>query len=273
MESSISMLETYFIPWSIKIGVALLIMLGGALLSRSLARLMSSAMLRAHVDATLVRFLARIFHVLMLVAVALAAIDGLGVNVTSLLAIMGAAGLAVGLALKDSLSNLAAGVMLIVLRPFRIGDTVTAASISGVVDEIGMFHTILHTNDNQRIIVPNSSIINSHIVNANALPTRRIDLVMSISYNDDIARARQVIREVLAAEPRVLAIPEPAIGVIELGASSVDLFVRPWVLTPDHSSVRAVLLERLKVGLEAAGMTIPYPQQDVYLHNSGAAKP
>lgn len=270
MENGISILEAYLVPWSIKIGLALLILIVGNLLARLVTRVLVRVMEKARFDAMLVKFLGNILYVLLLVAVALAAIDGLGVNVTSLLAIMGAAGLAVGLALKDSLSNFAAGVMLIVFRPFKIGDFITAAGISGIVDEIGMFHTILHTADNQRIIVPNSGIINSHIVNANALPTRRIDLVMSISYGDDIARAKEVIRRVLGEDVRVLAEPAPAVAVAALAASSVDINVRPWVLTADYWPVRADLLERLKFELEAAGMTIPFPQQEVYMHKAAA---
>lgn len=266
MENGLTLLETYVIPWSIKIGLALLIFVVGNLLARIITRLLVRVMNTARMDPMLVKFLSNIFYVLLLIAVALAAIDGLGVNVASLLAIVGAAGLAVGLALKDSLSNFAAGVMLIVFRPFKIGDFITAAGVSGVVDEIGMFNTILHTTDNQLIIVPNSGVINSNIINASALATRRIDLVMSISYGDDIARAKAVIRRVLAAEPRILPDPEPTVAVAALGSSSVDINVRPWVKTDDYWPTRADLLERLKVELEAEGMTIPFPQQEVYMH-------
>lgn len=270
METGISFLETYIIPWSIKIGLALLILIIGKILARMVTRLMVRVMERAHMDPMLVKFLSSIFYVLLLVAVALAAIDGLGVNVASLLAIVGAAGLAIGLALKDSLSNFAAGVMLIIFRPFKTGDFITAAGVSGVVDEIGMFSTLLHTPDNQRIIVPNSGVINGNIINASALATRRIDMVMSISYGDDITRAKDVIRRVLGSDTRILPDPEPVIAVAELAASSVDINVRPWVKTEDYWPARADLLERLKVELEAAGMTIPFPQQDVYMHQVSA---
>lgn len=270
METGISFLETYIIPWSIKIGLALLILIIGKILARMVTRLIVRVMERAHMDPMLVKFLSSIFYVLLLVAVALAAIDGLGVNVASLLAIVGAAGLAIGLALKDSLSNFAAGVMLIIFRPFKTGDFITAAGVSGVVDEIGMFSTLLHTPDNQRIIVPNSGVINGNIINASALATRRIDMVMSISYGDDITRAKDVIRRVLGSDARILPDPEPVIAVAELAASSVDINVRPWVKTEDYWPARADLLERLKVELEAAGMTIPFPQQDVYMHQVSA---
>jgi small conductance mechanosensitive channel len=266
MENGLALIETYVIPWSIKIGLALLIFVIGNMLARMLTKGIVRMMEKARMDAMLVKFLSSILYALLLIAVVLAAIDGLGVNVTSLLAIVGAAGLAVGLALKDSLSNFAAGVMLIMFRPFKIGDFITAAGVTGVVDEIGMFNTMLHTTDNQRIIVPNSSVINSNIINASALPTRRIDFLMSISYSDDIARAKDVMREVVIADPRVLTDPEPVIGVNALANSSVDIHVRPWVRTEDYWTTRADLMERLKLALEDAGMTIPFPQQDVHMH-------
>ncbi|MGA0806415.1 MAG: mechanosensitive ion channel family protein [Pseudohongiellaceae bacterium] len=267
MESSLALIETYVIPWSIKIALALLILVAGNMLARMVTRFVTQLMQKARVDAILVKFLSNIFYVLLLIAVAVAAIDSLGVNVASLLTIVGAAGLAVGLALKDSLSNFAAGVMLIVFRPFKTGDFVTAAGVSGVVDEIGMFSTLLHTTDNQRIVVPNSGVINGVIVNASALPTRRIDLLVSISYDDNIARAKELISGLVLSDPRVLKDPQLTIGVGELASSSVDLFVRPWVKTEDYWAVRPDLIEKIKSALEEAGFTIPYPQQDVYMHH------
>lgn len=199
----------------------------------------------------------------------LAAIDTLGVNVTSLLAVLGAAGLAVGLALKDSLSNFAAGVMLMVFRPFRIGDFITAGGTSGVVDEIGLFCVLMRTGDNQRIIIPNSAVFGSTIVNTSALPTRRIDLVIGISYDDNIGTAKQIIENVIKADSRVLENPAPVIAVSELGDSSVNLVVRPWVNTADYWAVRWDLTENIKVKLEEGGISIPFPQRDVHLYNEG----
>lgn len=266
MENSLTLIETYVIPWSIKIALALTILVVGNMLARMLNRLITGLMTKARVDTILVKFLSNICYVLLLIAVVVAAIDGLGVNVTSLLTIVGAAGLAVGLALKDSLSNFAAGVMLIVFRPFKIGDFVTASGVSGVVDEIGMFSTLLHTTDNQRIVVPNSGVINGIIINASALPTRRIDLLVSISYSANIAQAKELISGLVLADPRVLLEPELSIGVAELATSSVDLFVRPWVKTDDYWVTRADLIEKIKGTLEEAGVTIPFPQQAVYMH-------
>jgi small conductance mechanosensitive channel len=157
--------------------------------------------------------------------------------------------------------------MLIMFRPFKIGDFITAAGVAGVVDEIGMFSTLLHTPDNQRIVVPNSGVINGIIINASALPTRRIDLLMSISYSDNIGQAKDLIMQLIKADARVLQDPEPTIGVMALAASSVDLFVRPWVKTEDYWVTKCDLTEQIKVQLEAAGFTIPFPQQDVHMHN------
>lgn len=266
MEEPLSLFYLYVLPWAGRIVIALLILLAGKILARSLTGLARRMLLRSGLDEVLVKFLGTLVHTLLLIAVVLASIDSLGISITSLLAIVGAAGLAIGLALKDSLSNLAAGIMLIIFRPFRTGDFITAGGSSGVVDDIGMFNTTMNTPDNQRIIVPNSAIINSTIVNANALPTRRIDLVFNISYGDDIGKAKSVMATVLSRDGRVLIDPEPVIAVAALSESSVDINVRPWVATPDYWTVRGELLEKIKVALEDAGMTIPFPQQDVHMH-------
>jgi small conductance mechanosensitive channel len=265
MESSITFVETWVFPWSIKIFIALGILIVGKMLGSLFTRFVMRVMERANMDAMLVKFLGTLLNTLLFIAVVVAAIDGLGVNVTSLLAIMGAAGLAVGLALKDSLSNLAAGVMIIVFRPFRIGDTVTAAGCTGTVDEIGMFSTLLHTADNQRIVVPNSTVINSVIINATALPMRRIDLIIGISYKDDIGKARDIITKVVEADTRVLKDPAFSIGVNELTPASVDLYVRPWVFTSFYWDARAALMEQIKNALEAEGLTMAHPSQQLFM--------
>jgi small conductance mechanosensitive channel len=182
------------------------------------------------------------------------------------MAILGAAGLAVGLALKDSLGNFAAGVMIIIFRPFKIGDFINAGGAAGVVDEIGLFATLMHTGDNQRIIVPNSAILGSNITNVSALETRRVDLVFGIGYEDNIGQARDIIMAVMEADERILKDPAPAVAVGELADSSVNLNVRPWVNSGDYWPVRADLLENIKVKFDEAGISIPYPQQDVYMH-------
>jgi small conductance mechanosensitive channel len=257
--------------WALQIGIAIAIFVVGKIIARQISKLIQRGMQHAGSDPILVGFIGNVSYGILLVAVVLAAIDSLGVNVTSLLAILGAAGLAIGLALKDSLSNFAAGVMIIIFRPFRIGDYITAGGTAGVVDEIGLFATMMHTPDNQRIIVPNSSIIGGNITNTSALPTRRIDLVFGIGYDDNIGQARDIIMSVIEADERILADPEPGVAVSELGDSSVNLNVRPWVNSEDYWPVRADLLETIKVRFDEVGISIPYPQQDVHMHEVKAA--
>lgn len=230
------------------------------------------ALKRAGLDATLVRFLEKIIYYTLLVAVIIAAADQVGIKTTSFLAIIGAAGLAVGLALKDSLANFASGVLLIIFQPFRVRDMVTVAGVTGTVERIDIFSSILITPDNQKIIVPNSSITSSVIINITAQPTRRIDLVIGISYGDDLRRARTILQQIIQAEHRILHDPEPVIALGELGPSSVDILVRPWVKTDDYWDVRFALLEQIKLAFDEQGITIPFPQQDVHVfqHPAGA---
>jgi len=266
MENISTWVSEHGIDWGIKIAIAIAIFIIGKMIARMVANLAKKALQRAGTDTMLVNFLGSIIYSVLIIAVLLAAVDSLGVNVTSLMAILGAAGLAVGLALKDSLSNFAAGVMIIVFRPFKIGDFITAGGCSGVVDEIGLFATLMHTGDNQRIIVPNSGILGGNITNTSALPTRRIDLVIGIGYEDNIGKAREIIMSILDADERVLKDPAAAVAVGDLGDSSVNLNVRPWVNSGDYWPLRADLLEGIKVKLDEAGISIPYPQQDVHMH-------
>lgn len=260
-------LHDIIIPFAIKLVTALAIFIIGRMIARSLSNLIKKSMERSDVDNMLVNFVGSITYAVLLIAVILAALDQLDVKITSLLAILGAAGLAVGLALKDSLSNFASGVMIIIFRPFKIGDFITAGGSTGVVDEIGLFCTLMHTGDNQRIILPNSAVLGGTIVNTSALPKRRIDMVIGIGYDDNIGEARDIITTVITGHELVLDDPAPGIAVGDLGASSVDLNVRPWVKSGDYWPVRSALLEDIKVALDAAGISIPYPQQDVYMHN------
>jgi small conductance mechanosensitive channel len=271
MENITNWISVNGVDWGIKIAIAIAIFIVGKIAARMISNLMEKALRKGGTDEMLTGFLGNITYGVLLIAVALAAIDTLGVNVTSLMAILGAAGLAVGLALKDSLGNFAAGVMIIIFRPFKIGDFITAGGVSGVVDEIGMFATLMHTGDNQRMIVPNSGIIGGNITNTSALPTRRIDLVFGIGYDDNIGQARDIIMEILQADERILEDPAPAVAVGELADSSVNLNVRPWVDSGDYWPVRADLLESIKLRFDEAGISIPYPQQDVYMHEVKAS--
>ncbi len=266
MENISSWLSENAANWGIKILVAIAIFVIGKIVARMLSNLLQKALQRAGTDPMLIKFSGNITYAVLLIAILLAAVDSLGVNVTSLMAILGAAGLAVGLALKDSLSNFAAGVMIIIFRPFNIGDFITAGGVSGVVDEISLFVTLMHTGDNQRIIVPNSAILGSNITNTSALPTRRIDLVIGIGYDDNIGQARDIIMAIINSDERILKEPAASVAVAELGDSSVNLNVRPWVESADYWSVRPDLLENIKNSLDEAGISIPYPQQDVHLH-------
>jgi len=252
--------------WAIKIVLALLIYLVGKWVAKRITNLVRRLLERADMDTTLVSFLSNIIYAILLAAVILAALDKLGVPVTSLLAILGAAGLAIGLALKDSLGNFAAGVMLVLFRPFKKGDFVEAAGVSGTVDEVRIFSTVLTTPDNKQIIIPNGQIGAGAITNFSAKDERRVDLVFGVSYDDDLKVARRVLTELCANHPLVLQEPATNIFVLNLGDSSVDFAVRPWAKTSDYWAVYGDLLEQGKMALEEAGCSIPYPQSDLHLH-------
>jgi small conductance mechanosensitive channel len=254
------------LPWAGRILAALAIFVIGRWVVARIARAVELATERARVDATLARFLRSVVYLALLVMVALAALQMLGVPTTNFLAVLGAAGLAVGLAVKDSLSNFSSGVMLVFLRPFKVGDYVEAAGVSGTVDSISMTNTIVRTLDNRVVILPNSMVYAGSITNYSTLPTRRIDLVIGAS-GEDIGRAREVIAGVLKADQRVLRQPEPAVMLLELVGPNIQLAVRPWVATDDYWAVRADLLERIKHALEQHGLAIPPLQQLVRLVN------
>ncbi|THB73513.1 MAG: mechanosensitive ion channel family protein [Desulfobulbaceae bacterium] len=260
------MITDLAILWGSRIGAALLVLLVGRWLSGMIAKFVIKILEKYEVDVTLTKFLYNIIYYALLAAVVVAAAGQLGINTTSFLTIIGAAGLAVGLALKDSLSNFASGVMLILFRPFKVGDFVNAAGVSGTVEEITVFNTVFKTPDNQRVIIPNGKISNDTITNVNANPTRRIDLVVGVGYDDDLKKTRSVLEEIVAAEPRILKEPAVTIAVSELADSSVNFVLRPWVNTDDYWATRFDLTEKIKLSLDEAGISIPYPQSDVHLY-------
>ena len=197
---------------------------------------------------------------IILIFVVVAALDQVGVNTSSMIALVGAAGLAIGLALQGSLQNFAAGFLLLIFRPFRAGDFVEAAGTSGNIERIGIFSTILVTGDNKEVIIPNGAIYSSNIINYSKRDKRRIDLSIGIGYDDNIGHARDIVKSILEADTRILKVPEAVIAVGELGPSSVNIFIRPWVETADFWPVRFSLLEAIKVAFDQHGITIPYPR-------------
>lgn len=251
--------------WGLQVIGAIVVLIVGRWIAGMARKAVRRSLERSKVDATLVPFLSGGVYYLLLGVVIIAVLSLFGIETTSLVAVLGAAGLAVGLALQGSLSNFAAGVMLLLFRPIRDGDFVEVAGTSGSVREIGIFTTNLDTPDNVRIIVPNSSIFGSIIKNYNANDTRRLDLTIGISYDDDIAEAVKIVDRVVKADARTLDDPAPTIAVGGLGDSSVDLVVRPWCNRTDYWPLRFDLLRALKEELEAGGCTIPYPQRDVHL--------
>lgn len=259
-------INTYALPWGINLLFALGIFVLGRWVARGIVAVVRKLLTRARLDDILVSFIISILQGVLLVVVIIAALDRLGVDTTSLVALIGAAGLAIGLALQDSLKNFAAGVMLIVFRPFKAGDFVEAGGITGVVEKISIFSSIFRTVDNREVIVPNGAIYSGVITNYSARATRRIDLLFRISYDDDIRKVKAVIEQVLQDEPRLLADPPPFVGVAELADSSVNLHVRPWVATADYFATMCDLKEKVKIAFDENGITIPYPQVDMYQH-------
>ncbi|SDP14140.1 mechanosensitive ion channel family protein [Desulforhopalus singaporensis] len=259
-------MQPVLLSWGGKIVAALLVFLIGKWVASRITILVVKILEKKNVDVTLIRFLRGIIYYALLIAVLIAAAGQLGIQTTSFLAILGAASLAVGLALKDSLANFSSGVMLILFRPFRVGDWVQVGSEAGTVQEISVFSTILHTGDNQKKIIPNGAIANNTITNVTANATRRIDLVIGISYDDDIDKAKQVLAKILDGEKRILPEPAPLIAVSALADSSVNLAVRPWVRTADYWSVYFSLTETIKKTFDEENITIPYPQRDIHLH-------
>jgi len=259
--------------WGIQVVGAIAVLILGRWAAGLVRRGVRRGLERANADAALVPFFSSMAYYVTLAVVVIAVLSLFGIETTSLVAVLGAAGLAVGLALQGTLSNFAAGVMLLVFRPVRIGDFVEVAGVAGVVQEIGLFSIVLHTGDNVRITIPNSGVFDSVIKNYSSNETRRIDLVMGVSYDDDLGRAQQIIEDVLAKEPRVLADPAPTVAVSELADSSVNFVVRPWVAGSEYWPTRFDLTRALKEALEAGGCSFPYPQQDVHVVDPSAGHP
>ena len=263
-----ALIDTYVIPWGLNILFAIIIFIVGKWLVGVITRLVKKLMTKAHMDKILVNFIGSIISSVLLLFVVIAALDQLGINTTSLIALIGAAGLAIGLALQGSLQNLASGVMLIVFRPFKDGDFVEAGGTMGVVEEIGIFTTKMRTGDNKEVIVPNGQIFGGTITNYSKRETRRVDMVFGIGYGDDMRKAKDVITGIIEADERILKDPAPLVAVAELAESSVNINVRPWVKSGDYWGVYFDLNEKVKMAFDENGISIPFPQMDIHLEKA-----
>jgi small conductance mechanosensitive channel len=251
--------------------LALVLLLAGLFLARRLSTLLHRVLQRGKVDVMVAQFLRTLSLGILSVLAVVVALDKVGVPAATLLTVLGAAGLAIGLALKDSLGNLAAGVMIIMLRPFRTGHVIELDGMIGTVEEIRLMHTILTTADNRELVFPNGVVVTTPLINFSARDTRRLDLVLGIAYKDDIGTATEVVQRVLDADERVLKEPAAQIILLNLGESSVDLGIRPWVRTGDYWPLRSSLLIELKRAMDAAGISIPFPQRELHVIGSQLA--
>lgn len=266
----LSFFDIYVLPWIINIAFAAAIFIVGRMIAKMLVRLLGKILRKGKMDEMLVNFISSIANILLLLVIIVAALDQLGVDTTSLIALVGAAGLAVGLALQGSLQNFAAGVMLLVFRPFKEGDFIEAAGVAGVVEHISIFNTVMRTGDNKEIIIPNGNIYSGVITNYSARDTRRVDMVFGIGYDDDLKKAKALLEEIVNSDERVLKDPAPVIAVSELADSSVNFVVRPWAKSGDYWGVMFDTTEAVKLRFDEAGISIPYPQMDIhqYKHES-----
>jgi len=246
--------------------IAAAILFGGIWLAKRIKSYIAVTMEKREVDALLSSFTSNIAYVALVAFVVIAALGKLGIQTTSFVAIIGAAGLAIALSLQGSLSNFASGVMIVAFRPFKVGDFVEAGGVSGVVEGIQIFSTQMRTGDNKEIIVPNSNITSGNITNYSAKDTRRVDMVFGIGYDDDIKKAKEILIKLLEEDERVLKDPEPVVAVSELADSSVNFVVRPWVNSADFWGVKFDYTEAVKLTFDKEGISIPYPQQDVHMH-------
>ena len=264
--SMLTSTKTVAISFGGKLLVALIIFYVGRIVAKMLVKGIHKVMRAQEVDQILETFVCNLAYWMVMVFVIIAAISQIGVQTTSLIAVMGAAGLAIGLALQGSLSNFAAGVLIVVFRPYRVGDFVEVAGISGSVVQVQILSTILKTGDNKQIVVPNAQIMNSIITNYSANNTRRVDMIIGVSYDDNLDKVRDTLRELVNADSRIMQDPECLIAVAELADSSVNFFVRPWVASSDYWAVKFDLTESIKKRFDQDGISFPFPQRDVHLY-------
>ena len=256
------------VTFGLQLIVAIIILIVGRWMAAFVKRLLKTLMTKARIEPTLISFASNILYYATLAFFILAALGRLGIETTSLIAVLGAAGLAIGLALQGSLSNFAAGILIILFQPFRVGDWIEASDINGIVEEIQVFTIILRTLDNRTVIIPNSKLTDNNIINYSAKGILRVDLVIGVAYQENLAQVKQLILEVLANQDLVLPEPKPTVGVLELADSSVNLAVRPWTKTENYWNVYFSVQETLKTRFDEVGISIPFPQRDVHLIGS-----
>jgi small conductance mechanosensitive channel len=262
----ITNLQAFAALYGLKIIAAIVIFVVGRWVARALRNVIKKMMAKSDVDETLISFVGNLTYITLLAFVIIAALNQLGIQTTSFIAVIGAAGLAIGLALQGSLANFAAGVLMIIFRPFTAGDYIEGAGVAGVVEEIHIFATQLKTPDNKTIIVPNAKMMGDNITNYSTKDTRRVDMVIGVGYGDDLKKVREILEDILAKDDRILEDPAPTIGVLELGDNSVNFAVRPWVKTEDYWGAYFDVTETVKRRFDEEGISIPYPQRDVHLY-------
>lgn len=267
-EKMSQMMDTYVIPWGINIVMAIAIYIIGKFIVGILVNVFGKVMVRSKYDDMLIDFVKAIINAILMLFVIVASLDQLGVNTTSMVAILGAAGLAIGLSLQGSLQNFASGVMLLVFKPFKAGDFIDAGGEMGTVKTISIFTTMMTTPDNKQIIVPNGKIYGGNITNFSAHDTRRVDMIVGIGYDSDLKKAKEILNEMVAADDRILKEPAPTVAVAELADSSVNFVVRPWVASADFWAVKFDFTEAVKLRFDAEGISIPFPQMDVHVHKN-----
>ncbi len=264
MNINLEYLSGLSVLYGIKLIYAVAIIIIGKWIAKWLSSLSKKLMIKSNVDQTLSSFISNFIYALIMVFVILAALSKLGINTTSLVAILGAAGLAVGLALQGTLANIGAAVLIIIFKPFKVGDFVEAGGAIGSVEDINMFSTIFKTGDNKVIIVPNAAVIGGKITNYSTKDTRRVDWTFGIGYEDDLKKAKNIIQEIINSHEKILKEPKPLVAVSELADSSVNFTVRGWVKSSDYWSVYFDVIENVKLAFDKEGISIPYPQLDIH---------
>jgi small conductance mechanosensitive channel len=266
MEDLISKVWELLTIYGLKVIAAIVVFIVGRWIAKGLTKIAENVMNKKQVEPTIVSFAVNMTYIALLVFVVLAALGQLGIQTTSFIAVIGAAGLAIGLALQGSLANFAAGFLMIIFRPFKVGDYIEGAGVTGTVEAIQIFTTQLQTPDNKTVIIPNAALTADNITNWSIKGTRRVDLVMGIGYGDDIDKAKKIMADVLAKDERILKDPAPKIAVVELADSSVNFVVRPWVKVEDYWDVYFDTTENIKKSFDDQGISIPFPQRDVHMY-------